>query len=238
VPRLETDLDGWLIDPFEPPARLTDAQLHRMDDIGRRLVAEGVAALTVDRLCDHLRYGSPQDVGHIRPLAFARKRELEPDSVVEACLRAAHHGALPLLWDVICPACRIPCDIAESLRAVREHGHCDACNIDFDLDLARSVEMIFRAHPQIREADVATYCVGGPAHSPHVLAQVRMAPGQRFELELELEEGSYQITGRRMPRSSTAWSRAASARADRARRQARSWASSMRVARVRGVECW
>ena len=54
-------------------------------------------------------------------------------------------------------------------------------------------------HPEIREADLGTYCVGGPAHSPHVLAQVRVAPHERIELELELPEGSYRLRGPQLP---------------------------------------
>ena len=50
--------------------------------------------------------------------------------------------------------------------------------LDFPLDFSKSVEMIFRANPEIRDSDVATYCLGGPEHSPHVAAQVRVAPGE------------------------------------------------------------
>ena len=68
-----------------------------------------------------------------------------------------------------------------------------------ELDFANSIELIFRVHPEIREADLGTYCVGGPAHSPHVPAQVRVAPDERIELELELPEGSYRLRGPQLP---------------------------------------
>jgi class 3 adenylate cyclase len=67
------------------------------------------------------------------------------------------------------------------------------------LDFAQSVEMIFRVHPEIREAELGTYCVGGPSHSPHVVAQVRVAPGERVELEMELPEGAYRLRGPQLP---------------------------------------
>jgi class 3 adenylate cyclase len=79
---------------------------------------------------------------------------------------------------------------------LREHARCDACDLDFELDLARSVELVFRAHPALRQSDQATYCIGGPAHSPHVLAQVRLSPGERFLLDPELAEGAYRLAGR------------------------------------------
>src|SRR5262249_51037887 len=50
-------------------------------------------------------------------------------------------------------------------------------------------------HPEVRASELATYCVGGPAHSPHVVAQARLAPGECLELELALEEGAYRLRG-------------------------------------------
>src|SRR5262249_15744416 len=86
-----------------------------------------------------------------------------------------------------------------SLKALREHGRCEACNLDFDLDFANSVELIFRVHPDLRATDLGTYCIGGPAHSPHVVAQARLAPGERMEFALSLGEGSYRLRGPPLP---------------------------------------
>jgi eukaryotic-like serine/threonine-protein kinase len=104
-----------------------------------------------------------------------------------------------LLWDLLCPVCRISSKIEDTLRAIRDHGHCPACNLDYPLDFASSVELVFRVHPEIRQVDLRTYCIGGPAHSPHVLAQVRVAAGERIELALELTAGSYRIRGPQLP---------------------------------------
>ncbi|MHC5537446.1 adenylate/guanylate cyclase domain-containing protein, partial [Singulisphaera rosea] len=115
--------------------------------------------------------------------------------VVAACLRGASEGALILLWDILCPICRIPSQVIGTLQALREHGNCAACQHDFELDFANSVELIFRAHPEIRAAELGTFCIGGPAHSPHVVAQARIGPGERLALDLNLGEGSYRIRG-------------------------------------------
>ncbi len=102
-------------------------------------------------------------------------------------------------WDLLCPVCRISCQVTDTLRAIGEHAHCEACHLDFQLDFANSIELIFRVHPEIREVDLGTYCIGGPAHSPHVFAQIRVAPDERIELELELPEGSYRLRGPQLP---------------------------------------
>ncbi len=188
-------------DPFEPTPRLGVDAESRLRSLHDQLLALGQPPAVVEVLVDHLRSGTPQQVGHIRPLALADRARVDRDALVTACLHAVQKGALLMLWDILCPSCRIPSSIADTLAALREHAHCDACNLDFEVDLARSVEVVFRVHPAIRPTDVQTYCVGGPAHSPHVLAQVRLAIGERFELEPELAEGAYVITGRWMPRS-------------------------------------
>src|SRR5581483_7448980 len=100
---------------------------------------------------------------------------------------------------ILCPVCRIPSEVKETLKALREHGHCAACQLDFELDFANSVEMIFRVHPQVRDAELGVYCIGGPAHSPHVAAQLRVASGECVELDLALKEGAYRLRGPQLP---------------------------------------
>lgn len=188
-----------LADPFEAPAALGPARRRRLHRLLDRLVKAGVDPAVVDQVGRFLAEAPAQEVARIRPLALARRLALDPQPVVAACLHGAREGLLVLLWDILCPVCRVPSQVQDTLRALREHGHCEACNLEFELDFARSVEMIFRAHPEIRTTDLGTYCVGGPAHSPHVAAQVRVGPGERVELELTLPEGDYRLRGPQLP---------------------------------------
>lgn len=183
-------------DPFEDKPRLSVLAHQRLGDVASRLLTRGNAPRVVEALVEHIREGTPQEVAQIRPLALAARMGVEGDAMLRACLWATQEGSLELLWDIICPACRIPSSIVETLAQLKEHAHCDACDVDFELDLARSVELVFRVHPRIRQSDSATYCIGGPANSPHVLAQVRLAPGERFQLDPELAEGGYRLAGR------------------------------------------
>jgi serine/threonine protein kinase/class 3 adenylate cyclase len=196
---LSGKLGSSLADPFEEPPHLSAARRQRLAQLLDRLSGQGVDAVVLERLGDFLTLASPQEVTRIRPLALAHRLGLDPEQVVAACLHGAREGLFLLLWDLLCPVCRIPATVEETLRALREHGHCEACNLDFELDFTRSVEMIFRAHPEVRETELGVYCIGGPAHSPHVAAQVRLAPGERLELELALGEGSYRLRGPQLP---------------------------------------
>jgi eukaryotic-like serine/threonine-protein kinase len=187
------------VDPFEEPARMPAAARKRLEILMDRLIERGVDVAVVDQLAEHVAAGSAQQVARIRPLTLASQFDLDSDQVVAACLHGAREGLLELHWDLLCPVCRISAQVTDTLREIAEHAHCQACHLDFKLDFANSIELIFRAHPEIREAELGTYCIGGPAHSPHVVAQMRVAPGERIELDLALPEGSYGLRGPQLP---------------------------------------
>ena len=202
--RIDACLTGELghdpvIDPFEPPPVLARERRQRLDRWLATLGQHGIDPMVVERMGDFLAQAPAQEVARIRPLALARRLGLAADQVVAACMHGAKDGALLLLWDLLCPICRIPSEVVETLRALREHGRCEACHLDYELDFANSVEVIFRAHPEIRETELGTYCIGGPAHSPHVAAQVRVGPGEHIALDLALGEGAYRLRGPQLP---------------------------------------
>ena len=186
-------------DPFEETARLDRTRRQRLDQLEADLQRRGIEPRTAHALIEYVAEASPQDVARIRPIALARRLGLDPDTVVIACLHGVRAGLLLLLWDVLCPSCRIPTAVKDTLRMVRAHEHCDACNLNFDLDFANSVELIFRAHPEVRDCELGTFCVGGPAHSPHVVAQARIGKDERLVLDLALSEASYRLHGPQLP---------------------------------------
>jgi serine/threonine protein kinase/class 3 adenylate cyclase len=186
-------------DPFEEPDLITGPRRERLERLLDRLIEHGIDSSTAERLGEYLARGSGLEIARIRPLALADRWGVDPDQLVTACLRGASEGLLELHWDLLCPVCRISCQVTDTLRAIGEHAYCEACHLDFQLDFANSIELIFRVHPEIRRADLGTYCIGGPAHSPHVFAQVRVAPRERIELDLELPEGTYRLRGPQLP---------------------------------------
>ncbi len=198
--RIDASLTGAMTgDPFEGPATLTRAQTreleHRLDELALRRVAPDVA----EALADFLATAPAPEVARIRPLALAARLGLDPEATVACCLHAARVGLLVLLWDILCPVCRVPAAARETLKALRDHEHCEACASDFGLDLGSLVEVVFRAHPEVRDSELASYCLGGPANAPHVAAQTRIAPGERIDLELALGEGAYRLRGPQIP---------------------------------------
>ncbi len=186
-------------DAFEAPARLDHKQRDRLAKRGASLAARGLEPLLVDRLCQFLAESPAQEAARIRPVALADRLRLDEQEVIDACLLAAKEGLLQMQWDILCPTCRVAADSKESMKKLAAHAHCEACDVDFRSDLAGAVELVFRVHPDLRDTSIGRYCVGGPWHAPHVVAQLRLEPHERCELELEFSSGDYLLRGPRLP---------------------------------------
>ncbi|TWT93685.1 protein kinase domain-containing protein [Neorhodopirellula pilleata] len=165
------------------------------------LIDRGVDTSLANRLETILRDWSSQDLAALRPLAIADRMKVDGRSMTDACLIAATEGLLVLRWEVLCPTCRVAASTRDQLSAIGAHTHCEACDVDFQSNLGDSIEMVFQSHPEIREVNDGQYCIGGPEHSPHVVAQVRIESRECLELELDLKPGDYLLRGPRLPRT-------------------------------------
>jgi serine/threonine protein kinase/class 3 adenylate cyclase len=189
------------IDPIDPEIAVTPAARAAVERVAEQLGAASLDAAAVEALTSYLLNASDQDVARIRPLELAARFGVPEEAMIEASLRAARLGALAMVWDVICPSCKIPSNVVDSLAKIEEHSRCKACNLDYDVDFSRAIELAFRAAPEIREVETRTFCIGGPAHFPHVAAQVRLAPAERFALPLSLPVGFYLLRSPQLSRA-------------------------------------
>ncbi len=187
------------LDAFEatqPIAGDVDIRLARLEQLA---VKQGASARAIEAIGSFVRLASSQELARMRPLALARRCAMADSEFVDACYHAASVGILRPLWDLLCPSCRVPSSVEETLKALRTHGHCEVCNLEFSLDLASSIELVFQVHPSLRHADAATYCISSPAHTPHVLAQLRVPVGEHVTVDVSLPEGQYLIACRTLP---------------------------------------
>jgi serine/threonine protein kinase len=188
-------------DPFEEGERLgSEARQLLSRGIERALARQGDPEV-LECLELFLQESPPQEAGRIRPLVFARRFGFSEEAVVRSMFVAAREGVLELQWDLLCPVCRVPSGLLDSLKHLKEHAWCRACDLSYKTDFSGSIELIFRAHPRIRSSDTGLYCMGGPGRFPHVVAQVRLRAGEAFQFELSLEEGRYRIAGPQLPRA-------------------------------------
>lgn len=143
----------------------------------------------VERLIAWLAERPDEDVAQMQPFALARAWNLDRRAVLRAFLHATRAGLVDLTWQINCPVCRVSAGVASSLEGVGRQIHCEACNIAYDVDFGRSVEAVFRCHPAVRAVTAATFCAASPTLRPHVIAQLRVEPGERREQSLPLRHG-------------------------------------------------
>jgi class 3 adenylate cyclase len=80
-----------------------------------------------------------------------------------------------------------------ALRDLSAQAHCEACNIVFDASFDQLVEVRFSPSPAIRPVELREFCIGGPMNTPHVVAQVPLASGERREVQCQVRPGLFRI---------------------------------------------
>lgn len=177
--------------PYVPPKLSADLKA-KID----RLVAEIEASPNghglARRLADFVLESQEVDLWHIRPLLLAKRWQVPELSAIELCLQAVKTGLLELRWDLLCPRCRVAKASALGLDRLPQGAHCPSCNIDYDRDFSRNVEASFRPAAAIRPLLSGEYCLWGPMSTPHVAAQIHLAPGETKSLDAQFPPGPYR----------------------------------------------
>src|SRR5829696_1359000 len=154
-----------------------------------------------ERLVDFLEHGDDFGVARIRPYKLADDWHEPRRLVLEVCLRATRVGLLDFQWDLLCPLCRGPQESGLSLKDIKTDVHCETCKIDFTVNFDRYVELTFRPNPAVRRLSVASFCIGSPNWTPHVVAQQLLPAGDKRDVLLPLESGSYRLRALELPGS-------------------------------------
>jgi class 3 adenylate cyclase len=157
--------------------------------LGERAVGDGLAT----RLVDHVGNADDLDLAPIRPFALARDWSVDRLSLLRLCLEAVPAGLLELRWALVCPNCMTASQVLPSLSDLGEGSHCHACDLHYDTELDRAVEAQFFPHPLIRDIAVQPYCIGGPALTPHVFAQLPLEAGAEGVLRAPAKAGQVRL---------------------------------------------
>jgi class 3 adenylate cyclase len=152
-----------------------------------QLRAEQFSAVQLEKLGSFLTRSPDVALSHIRPFAIARQWHADRWEILRLFLHATRAGLFNLRWEVLCPNCRATRSPRRfTLAEVRHEAHCDVCNIRFDAEFDKSVELKFSVHPGVRPCDEQTFCLVGPGARPHIAAQMNLAPNERREWTLPL----------------------------------------------------
>ena len=173
-------------------AELVSGGRARLLSLSEKMVAQGGDRDLIAALVDHIENADEFAVARIRPYELARQWQQPRRAVLETCLCATRAGILDLQWNLICPMCRGGGSSA-TLKEMSSQVHCEGCNIDFTVNFEQSVELTFRPNPSIREADVETFCIGGPQVTPHIAVQQLLPPRSNRAIDLSLAEGRYRL---------------------------------------------
>lgn len=177
---------------FQPPP--LDPEIHaRMDGIVAAIEESGHGHGLAKRLAELVQSAQEVDLVHLRPVRLAREWGEKERNVIELCLEAARAGLLALRWDVLCPRCRVPKASVASLDALPRGAHCETCNIDYDGDFSRNVELSFHPAPALRSISAGEYCLFGPMSTPHIVLQLTLQAGESRTEAMSLAPGRYRL---------------------------------------------
>jgi len=161
----------------------------------------------VQKMRTFLAESSDVELCRIRPFTVARKWDADRWDVLKLFLHATRAGLLNLSWEVLCPNCRTaPMPRNNSLAKLAGAAHCDVCNIKFNAEFDKSVELKFSVHPSVRPCDEQIFCLVGPGAKPHIASQIFLQPNERREWDLPAIKNSFRLHSPQVKESASIWS--------------------------------
>jgi len=200
---LAREIDAHVHDDAPSPflAPVSTPNLAALSAASARL-AESVPKALADKIAAFVERSPDADAIRMRPFELADEWDLPRREVLAAFLHAVQAGLLELRWAIVCPSCRTASEEASELGAIGTEGHCTLCDLGFELELDRAVEATFRPQESVRKVPTQFFCIGGPARTPHVLAQHIVASGEETTFDAPSAPGRYRLFARGGARAS------------------------------------
>jgi class 3 adenylate cyclase len=180
-------------DLFETDFQLSPSATERVEKAKQAIDQTQYGHGLTGKLLEYITGKQEVDLWTMRPLALARRWEVEPRFAIELFLQSVREGLLESRWDVLCPRCRVSKAKTANIGELPGKVHCDACNIDFESNFARNVELSFSPSPSVRTVEYGYYCRSGPGFTPHIKGQCTLDPGESRVLPARLSAGEYRI---------------------------------------------
>jgi class 3 adenylate cyclase len=181
-------IPGWSAeDLVEPAAR------QRLDALGAELAGDPDSHALGPNLIDYLRHAPIVDLRSIRPVALATLWSVPPDHAVELFLAAARRGVVAMGWELLCPRCRGAKSRVSRLQDLPKGAHCSSCNIDYERNFSRNVELTFHPASWIRPLSDGEMCMLGPGSARHIKFQGEVAARSAKTFDLSLAPGPYRF---------------------------------------------
>jgi len=180
-------------DLFETDFQLSPSAKERVKKVKQAIDQTEYGHGLTDKLLEYITGKQEVDLWTMRPLALAHRWQVEPRFAIELFLQSVREGLLESRWDVLCPRCRVSKAKTDNIGELPGKVHCHACNIDFEANFARNVELSFSPSPSVRAVEYGYYCRSGPGFTPHIKGQCTLDPGESRALPARLSPGEYRI---------------------------------------------
>lgn len=184
-------------DPVYAAARgrhLTSAGHSRFKTISDSLKRDGRSEKVLDNLYTYLHEADDLSVQRMRPYALADSWDISRRTVLETFLFSTRAGMLDMYWDLLCPECRGVTEDHGKLGDVTGRAHCNTCQIEFDVNFDKNIEVIFRPNPSVRSVDnTLEFCVGNPQRQPHIIFSMIVPPREQIPFGTMLNQGRYRL---------------------------------------------
>lgn len=179
--------------PFGNPVKLSATSRKNLNQRIEAMKGSIGNSALLSRLSQLVAEVADPVAARLRPHELALQLQCESNELMDVCFQATKEGLFSLGWEIICPACRVASQRVGMVSEIESHANCEACDMRFEVDFANAVELVFKVHPEIRSLDEHIYCIGGPFHAPHVIAQNRLQPRQDVDICTQLLPGGYEI---------------------------------------------
>jgi len=159
--------------------------------------------LTVDHalardVAAHVFTTPEHQLSRIRPFELAAVYGHDRSETLRLFLAGTRAGLFDLKWSVLCPSCQGAKQTAPALGGLTGTTHCETCGVDYETNLAGSVELTFSPSAGVRSVTPRDYCFGNPTNTRHVWAQIPVAPSATRRITLDLAAGQYRLRSLQM----------------------------------------
>jgi class 3 adenylate cyclase len=194
IERVVRESDGSALVPGWSVEDLVEAGARqRLESLGAELARDPASHGIGPNLIDYLRHAPVVDLRSIRPMALARLWSVPPDHAVETFLAAARKGIVAMGWELLCPRCRGAKSRVSQLQDLPTAAHCSSCNIDYERNFSRNVELTFHPEPWIRPLPDGEMCMLGQGSARHIKFQGEVAAQSVAAFDLSLAPGPYRF---------------------------------------------
>lgn len=187
-----------------PGRNLSPNGSSRLRILSERLNLGHGDSQTLERLSEYLQRADDISIQRMRPYALADGWGLNRRTVLETFLHATREGMLDMYWDLLCPECRGVTEDHRKLGDLKGHSHCNTCQVSFDANFDRNVEVIYRPNSSIRKVDAnVEFCVGSPQRQPHIIFSLVVPPREELPFNTILAPGRYRLSASGLEGSQT-----------------------------------